>query len=102
MQKLLLSILFLIFALTNTYGQSDSTPTKNTPEERASFYLKRLQEEYGQGNYVGHKNYSDSLYRVSKEYGLVKNQVLAMVNQAVFYNNRSEQHQSIVLYREAL
>ncbi|WP_350286325.1 AraC family transcriptional regulator [uncultured Croceitalea sp.] len=102
MQKFLLSLLLLIFAHTAAYGQRDSTRSTNTPEERASYYLNRLQEEYGQGNYTDHKTYSDSLYTISKEHGLVKNQILAMVNQAVFYNNRSEQHQSISLYRDAL
>ncbi|MFD2586409.1 helix-turn-helix domain-containing protein [Croceitalea marina] len=98
-----LPLYFLFFGfiaigqLPKSSGQKDSVAVS-----KANFYLKKLRTEYKNGDYQSHKLYSDSLYRLSKEKGLPKFQILGMVNQAVYYNNRAEHDKSIRLYRDAL
>lgn len=104
MQKYLFIFLLFFFSLKSiSQAKVDNTSTQvSLSEEKAQYYLKQLQIEYGQGNYEEHKAYSDSLYLVAKENGLVKYQILGMVNQAVYHNNKSEQNTSVTLYRDAL
>lgn len=73
-----------------------------TPTEQADRYLKELQEKYAEGQYELHKAYSDSLLDIARTHNLIKMQVLAYTNQAVFYNNRSERLKAIALYHLAL
>ncbi len=86
-----------------TYGHLQEPSGKDSLIlSKVNFYLNKLQTAYNNGNYESHKLYSDSLFTISKEKGLSRYQILGMVNQAVFYNNRGEQDRSIRLYRDAL
>ncbi|WP_340198606.1 tetratricopeptide repeat protein [Ascidiimonas sp. W6] len=104
MNKLLLFIIFfsILITPTKTNSQADQKIDLETSKEKATYYLKRLQESYDDGAYVLHKKYSDSLLEVSKEYGLTKMHILALNNQAVYHNSRSERLEAIELYHEAL
>lgn len=103
MTKPFLSLVFLFLSLQAVSAQQviDHT-TDFSGSDQAEEYLKTLQQHYAKGEYELHKAYSDSLLRVSKEHGLTKMHVLALVNQAVFYNNRSARLKAIELYHEAL
>jgi hypothetical protein len=59
-------------------------------QKKAEYYLDQLQEKYNEGDYEGHKLYSDSLLIVAELYGFAQKNIIALTNQAVFYNNRSE------------
>lgn len=93
--------LFLSLQYTSAQKTIEST-TDPSADKRAESYLKSLKQHYANGEYQLHKTYSDSLLLVSKEYGLAKMHVLALVNQAVFFNNRNTRLRSIELYHEAL
>jgi len=95
------SLLFLLlFSVFSTYAQD--IVVKDSLGGRIDFYFKQLQVEYRNGHYENHKNYSDSLYVLAKEKGLIKFQILGMVNQAVYYKNSNEYDKAIELYRESL
>lgn len=94
---------FLVTLFSNFISISqESNDTFKSDSLRANNFLKKLQEHYKNGDYILHKNYSDSLLLVSKKNKLTKMHVLALVNQGVYYKNRSEEHKTIDLYHEAL
>ncbi|NJB36719.1 AraC family transcriptional regulator [Croceivirga sp. JEA036] len=83
------------------YGQEVDT-LKSNIDQKANSYLKKLQTAYANGDYEQHKLLSDSLVLLGKTYQNTKFQVLGMVNQAIYFNNRAQQDKAIRLYRNAL
>ncbi|GAB5474991.1 MAG: hypothetical protein Mars2KO_30900 [Maribacter sp.] len=103
MTKPILFFVCLFFSLQATSAQITNDSTIDLSSNKlAERYLKLLQQHYANGDYQLHKAYSDSLLLVAKANGLTKMHVLALVNQAVFHNNRSSRLKSIELYHEAL
>lgn len=98
MTKPILRILFLLLSLNFSFSQDVS----NLGDEKSKEFLNELQRHYSNGEYQLHKDLSDSLLLIAKEYKLPKMHVLALVNQAVFYNLRSQRLKAIGLYHEAL
>ncbi len=97
------ALFFLLFFCSAGFSQQEKKViTEATPEERATSMLVLLQKHYGEGEYQLHKTYSDSLLSVAKEYELPKMHVLALVNQAVYFNNRNNRNKAIALYHDAL
>lgn len=94
---------FLLFLLTFStgilFGQKTNLGSK---QRKVDYYLNKLQVKYNNGDYESFKIYSDSLYHFAKKNNLLKYQILGMVNQAVYSNNKGEQNKSILLYRNAL
>ena len=105
--NVLLIICFLLITFTKLnaievfYSKKQDISTSVTTE-KAEQYLKLLQEAYAKGDYDLHKIYSDSLLLIANENKLAKMQILALSNQAVFYNNQSETLEAIKRYHEAL
>ena len=105
--NVLLIICFLLITFTKLnaieifYSKKQDVNT-NVTTEKAEQYLKLLQEAYAKGDYDLHKIYSDSLLLIANENKLAKMQILALSNQAVFYNNQSETLEAIKRYHEAL
>ena len=97
MTRPILTLLLLLISFNTIHSQEDIAG-----EEQAENYLKVLQKHYANGDYQLHKDYSDSLLISAKEFDLTKMHVLALVNQAVFYNNRNERLKAIELYHSAL
>jgi len=99
---------FCVFFLLITKLHAQESKTKKQEElitslsQKADYFLKTLQVHYKNGDYQLHKDYSDSLYSIAKKNNLTKMHVLALVNQAVFYKNRSELQRAVTLYHEAL
>lgn len=87
---------FCVSALLFSQEKIDSNKLK-----KAQVYLEKLQIAYGDGDYKIHKLYSDSLLHVAKKNNFHRMRVLALTNQAVFYNNRNEREKSIDLYHKA-
>ncbi len=102
MIKPLLSLFLFFTVLCSTHAQEGSAEIAVQGQEKADALLKELQKYYGEGDYDLHKAYSDSLSVVAEKYGLTQMHVLALTNQAVFHNNRSERQKAITLYHEAL
>ncbi len=102
MIKPLLSLFLFFIVLCSTHAQEGSAEIAVQGQEKADALLKELQKYYGEGDYDLHKAYSDSLLIVAEKYGLTQMHVLALTNQAVFHNNRSERQKAITLYHEAL
>ncbi len=102
MIKILLRFLLIFFVFTTVYAQESPSKTASEGQEKANALLEEMQKQYADGNYDLHKTYSDSLLLVAEKYKLVKMQVLALTNQAVFYNNRIEREQAVTLYHKAL
>lgn len=100
-------VLFLFFiSFSSIHSQEDISKEKTKADssgmQQAEVFLGLLQKHFTNGAYQLHKNYSDSLLSVAKKYDLTKMQVIALTNQAVFYNNRSERLKAIELYQKAL
>jgi AraC-like DNA-binding protein len=95
--KYWITLILFIFTVFNLCCQKDTLAQK-----QAENYLQELRQAYSLGDYENHKSYSDSLYLLAKQNGLIKFQILGMVNQAVYHNNSGEQNKSISLYRSAL
>ena len=98
----ILPFVFMMSCITVFGNLQESATQKDSTLSKANFYLKELQTAYADSNYEAHKKYSDSLYIYSEAKHLVKYQILAMVNQAVYHKNRSEQDRAVQLYRNAL
>ncbi|WP_299322245.1 tetratricopeptide repeat protein [uncultured Maribacter sp.] len=98
------SPLFIFFFSTFFYlnAQNDSDEKMSNANEKAIYYLEKLQEHYGNGEYELHKTYTDSLQSISKEYGLSKMYIISLTNQAIYYNNKGQQQKSIPLFHTAL
>lgn len=103
MFRALLLLLVLLSPWKRVLAQAEikEHPT-STASEQAERYLETLKKHYANGAYELHKTYSDSLLSIAKEHKLTKMHVLALVNQAVYFNNRSSRLKSIELYHEAL
>lgn len=95
------SFLLFIFLCTAVQAQV-IIDKKETPLTKAEDYLKKLQEHHRNLEFELHKTYSDSLQLVAEEHGLTKMHILALTNQAIYFNNRAEQQKSILLYHTAL
>lgn len=93
-------LFFILLAFSLFFTKANSQ--KLDIQKKADYFLKLLQEHYRNGDYNLHKDYSDSLLLISKKHKLTKTHILALVNQGVFYKNRSEPHKSIELYHTAL
>lgn len=103
MIKIISPLFFLLISFTSVFSQKENiTDTTASGIIQAERHLEVLSKHYANGEYQLHKDYSDSLLFVAKEYKLTKMHVYALVNQAVFYNNRSNRYKSIELYHEAL
>ncbi|MFK7814103.1 MAG: helix-turn-helix domain-containing protein [Maribacter sp.] len=103
MTKPKLTFLLLFISLNFIVAQQAAEKEVPTPViKRAENYMSILQKHYAEGEYQLHKDYSDSLLQVAKNHGLTKMHVLALVNQAVYFNNRNERLKAIELYYEAL
>ena len=98
------SILLLYFLCITGIGSSQTTTIEKDTlgTSKAELYLKKLRLAYKDGNYELHKTYSDSLFISAKENKLIRFQILGMINQAIYFNNRCEHTESVALYREAL
>ncbi len=95
--------LVLLSLYSNTLNsQINNENSVHFAQEKTSYYLKTLQKYYSNGEYELHKKYSDSLLIIAKDHNLIKMQVLALTNQAIFYKNRSERLKAIELYHQAL
>ncbi len=99
-----LRYLFVLFLSINFVSSQESSIAEGdrSADAQAASYLEALQKHYGNGDYQLHKDYSDSLLQIAKKYNLTKMHVLALVNQAVFHNNRNERLKAIELYHSAL
>ncbi|QLG45756.1 AraC family transcriptional regulator [Costertonia aggregata] len=95
-------LVFANFKSTSQELEKSIPKTDSVAEKQATYYVQKLTNVYHNGEYDEHKAYSDSLYALAKENGLVKFQILGRVNQAVYYKNRGKQDKSLTLYREAL
>ncbi|WP_430907459.1 helix-turn-helix domain-containing protein [Maribacter sp. 2-571] len=103
MTKSKLVLLFLLFGFVKNFSQEKAIKEDTQlGKVKAESFLKVLQQHYANGDYQLHKNYSDSLLLVSEKYGLTKMYILALNNQAVYYNNRSEKQLAIERYHLAL
>ncbi|TKD61009.1 helix-turn-helix domain-containing protein [Flavobacterium sp. ASW18X] len=80
----------------------ESNDTKVNKINLAESLVKSIQQTYKDGDYRNHKRLADSLLLFSREHKLYKYQILANVNQAVYYNNQNRQDKSIILYHQAL
>ena len=97
-----LKLRFFTFFYLPCFLYLNSQDSLISSQSKANTLLQKAQEEYGLGNYLKHKNYSDSLYNYAKVNKLTKFQILGMVNQAVYYNNIASHDTAIKLYRDAL
>jgi len=103
MTKPILALFLLLFSLHSVFSQKNVTQEESSLGiKQAENYLSLLQKQYAEGEYQLHKNYSDSLLLVAKDYKLPKMHVFALVNQAVYFNNRNERLKAIELYHKAL
>lgn len=103
MAKPLRTLFLLVFSLQSIFSQKTINQEEYSIKiKQAENYLSLLQKQYAEGEYQLHKDYSDSLLQVAKNYDLSKMHVLALVNQAVYFNNRNERLKAIELYHEAL
>ena len=103
MTKPILALLLFLISLHSTFAQKEiNKEILASSTEQAAHYLEVLQEHYANGDYELHKDYSDSLLIVAKEFQLPKMHVYALVNQAVFHNNRNQRLIAIEHYYEAL
>ncbi len=100
----LFSLIILLYSicLSSQQTQTSEQLIVNKAQHKAEEFLKALQVHYRNGDYQLHKNYSDSLLSVAKKHNFTKMHVLALINQGVYFNNRSEHHTSIDLYHVAL
>lgn len=101
MSKHILVSLMVLFWFSISSSQ-ESKQAFISDSLQANNYLKTLQEHYKKGNYLLHKNYSDSLLHIAKKNKFTKMHTLALINQGIYYKNRSEEHKTIALYHEAL
>ncbi len=92
----------IVFLPTTLLAQKVNDNSDDFASQKAALFLKELQIYYSKGDYEMHKVYSDSLLHIAQEYDLVKMNVLAFANQAVYYNNRGERLKAIELYHKAL
>ncbi len=92
----------IVLLPTLLFAQKANQNPNDFASQKAALFLKELQIYYSKGNYEMHKVYSDSLLHISQEYDLVKMNVLAFTNQAVYYSNRGERLKAIELYHKAL
>lgn len=90
--------MFAINVSSQNHQQVISTET----QQKAEYYLKLLQVNYDNGDYIKHKAYSDSLLSVATKHNLFRMKVLAYTNQAISYKNRSERLKAIELFHKAL
>ncbi|WP_346882322.1 hypothetical protein [uncultured Algibacter sp.] len=98
-----LSLLIIIYFLCNNLSHSQELEPINTlAKEQADIYLKDLQVHYKNGDYKLHKAYSDSLLGIAKQHKFTKMHILALINQGIYFKNRSEQQKTIELYHQAL
>ncbi len=92
----------IVFLPTTLLAQKVNHNSNDFASQKAALFLNELQIYYSKGDYEKHKVYSDSLLHIAQEYDLVKMNVLAFTNQAVYYNNRGERLKAIELYHKAL
>lgn len=103
MTRPLYILFFLLCFCGAVFSQQEANGTTEVPaKDRAASFLTLLQKQYADGEYQLHKAYSDSLLSVAKEYELPRMHVFALVNQAVYFNNRNDRHKAIELYHDAL
>ncbi|RAV28416.1 AraC family transcriptional regulator [Sinomicrobium soli] len=95
-----LPIIFLCLFFFPAYTQERLS--LETAGQQAQYYLEELQARYRDGDYELHKAYSDSLLDITRKYGFNDLEVMAIVNQAVYYNHVNDYEKALERYYLAL